>query len=291
MTKINIKIRLIRFVFLFATLLSCDVQNDDIALAQNEVTETELLPRRGEQTNCTPRKSNFQTRNVDLRKPVNSGKMDDRTCYQDYYEITKFGKKYGNYRIAHNSNHWDTNGLQPRMERSYPRTNSKFGSSFVFKGNFIIESVGVNTSNPNRSGTYFAQTKGKYRASGSSPGSGDKDPAICLYLAKRNAKGDFDIYAERIVGKRTRNIGREIVKLTTVKKGAENTFKVRMGFRFRNGEKQHYCNTTINGKTYYWNVPEGSRGTQSGFRYGAYRCTGGTAHIRWANTTYKRANR
>lgn len=276
---------------MFSALLSCDVQDEDIILVQNEPIETMLLSKRGEETNCTPGKSNFQTRNVDLRNPVNTGKMDDRTCHQDYYELTKFGKKYGNYRIADNSNHWDTNGLQPRMERSYPRANNKNGSNFVFTGTFIIERVGVNTSNSNRSGTYIAQTKGKYSASESSPGSGAKDPAICLYLAKKNAKGDFDIYAERIVGQRTTSTGREIVKLTTVKKGTENTLEVRMGFRFRNGRKQHYCNTFINGTPYYWNVPEASRGRESGFRYGAYRCTGGTAHIRWANTSYKRTNK
>jgi len=291
MKKFNIKIGVLALTLSFGALLSCDTENEDITLDSSESTETELLAKRGEETNCTRGKSNFETREVDIKDPVNSGKMDDRTCHQDYYELTKFNKTYGNYRIADNSNHWDTNGLQPRMERSYPRANNNNGSNFIFKGTFIIERVGINPTNSNRSGTYIAQTKGKYSAKGTSPGSGSKDPAICLYLAKKNADGDFDIYAERIVGQRTRDIGREIIKLTTVKKGTENTLEVRMGFRLRNGVKQHYCNTTINGTPYYWNVPEADRGSESGFRYGAYRCTGGSAHIRWANTDYKRTNK
>jgi hypothetical protein len=76
-----------------------------------------------------------------------------------------------------------------------------------------------------------------------------------------------------------------------VNKGEENDFEVRMGFRTVSNKKQHYCNVFINGTPYYWNVPQASRGRESGFRYGAYRCRGGSAHIRWANTQYNRTNK
>ncbi|WP_159951086.1 hypothetical protein [Polaribacter septentrionalilitoris] len=295
MNKINIKIKVLAVAISLGAFISCEQQENDFETDSKIIKEVELLGKRGEETNCTPGKSNFNTRNVDISNPANTGTVDDRTCHQDYYELTKFGKIYGNYRIAENSNHWDTNTLQPRIERSYPRANSKIGSKFTFKGKFIIERVGT-TGNFNTEGTYIAQTKGKYNAEGSSPGSGDKDPAICLYLAKKGAKVNgvqtFDIYAERIKKVRSTNgSGREVVKLTTVNKGEENDFEVRMGFRIVNGEKQHYCNVFINGTPYYWNVPQPNRGTQSGFRYGAYRCKGGSAHIRWADTKYTRINK
>lgn len=288
MKKINKLILNLIIVASLGVFFSCEQEENDFTGDFETTLEAELefQEKKGSETNCTEGKSNSSTRNVDIVNPVNTGKMDDRTCHQDYYELTKFNKTYGNYRIAENSNHWDSNTLQPRMERSYPRANNKIGSNFNFKGTFIIERVGTN-SNFNRAGTYIAQTKGKFRNQ-DKPGN---DPAICLYLAKKNKNGDFDIYAERIKEVRTTGVGREFIYLATVKKGTENTLEVKMGFRTVNGITQHYCNTFINGKAFYWNVPEASRGLESGFRYGAYRCTGGSAHIRWANTVYKRVNK
>lgn len=295
MNNFNIKIGVLAMAIALGTITSCEQEENDFVTDSKTTKEVELSEKRGEETNCTTGKSNFTTREVDIVNPANTGTVDDRTCHQDYYELTKFSKTYGNYRIAENSNHWDTNTLQPRIERSYPRANSKIGSNFTFTGKFIIERVGT-TDNINTAGTYIAQTKGKYNALGSSPGSGDKDPAICLYLAKKGPKVNnvqtFDIYAERIKTVRsTDGSGREVVKLATVNKGEENDFEVRMGFRTVNGKKQHYCNVFINGTPYYWNVPQPDRGTQSGFRYGAYRCKGGSAHIRWADTQYTRINK
>jgi hypothetical protein len=293
MKNFNIKLGILAMAISLGTFTSCEQQENDLVTDSKTSKELESSEKRGSETNCTPGKSDFTTREVDIQNPVNTGTVDDRTCHQDYYELTKFNKTYGNYRIAENSNHWDTNTLQPRIERSYPRANNNIGSKFTFTGKFIIERVGT-TSNSNTAGTYIAQTKGKYNAQGNDPGSGTKDPAICLYLAKKgaivNGVQTFDIYAERIKTKRSTSGGREVVFLTTVNKGEENDFEVRMGFRTVNGSKQHYCNVFINGTPYYWNVPQATRGRESGFRYGAYRCKGGSAHIRWANTVYNRTN-
>jgi len=53
MKKFNIKIGVLALTLSFGALLSCDTENEDITLDSSESTETELLAKRGEETNCT----------------------------------------------------------------------------------------------------------------------------------------------------------------------------------------------------------------------------------------------
>ncbi len=79
--------------------------------------------------------------------------------------------------------------------------------------------------------------------------------------------------------------------LTNVGKGRAISFELKVGFRNVNGSKVHYANAVIGGRSYFWNIPEANRGTQSGIRYGAYRVKGGKARIQWANTNFRRINK
>lgn len=242
---------------------------------------------------CRPGKNNSE-REKDIKNPVNVGKVDDRTCYDNYYETEHNGITFGNYNIKANTNQFGSR-LQPRIERSFPRSNSKSGSYVEFKGTVRILEVG-NTSDYGSAGTYIAQAKGKHTGGGGSP-----DPAICLYLAKpvygkdkqgRTTQTSFEIYREQI---KTRGgsgkDGRDVVKLTTIKKGVPTKFELKVGFRTVNGKKVQYSNAKIGSETFYWNIPEPNRGRESGIRYGAYRVKGGRARIQWANTTFKKVDK
>ncbi|MFC4722279.1 T9SS type A sorting domain-containing protein [Geojedonia litorea] len=238
--------------------------------------------------------ANASRTSSDLPNPVNVGTIDDRTCYSDYSESNVYGKTWGVYNITYNSNHLDTNGLQPRMERSLSRSQETgVGSYARFTGTVRILEVG-DTTGTNQDGTYIAQAKGKHTGGG-----GSADPAICLYLAKpiygTGADADkqvgFKIYAERILYRGGEGSGREIVHLRDVNKDEEISFELEVGFREDPNDatkKIHYCDAVIGGDVFNWNIPEPERGTESGIRYGAYRVKGGRAQIRWANTTYQK---
>jgi hypothetical protein len=236
---------------------------------------------------------NSNTRNVDIPNSVNVGTADDRSCYSDYSEVELYGKTWGVYNITDGSNHWETNSLQPRIERSLSRSGETGVGSFArFKGVFRILEVGRGSFSQN--GTYIAQAKGKH-----SGGGGSNDPAICLYLAKpvygtginEDKQMAFDIYAERILERGGEGNGREVVLLKRVNKNEEIDFELEVGFRQDPNDatkKIHYCDAIIGGEAFNYNIPEPERGLESGIRYGAYRVRGGRAQIRWANTTYEK---
>ena len=238
--------------------------------------------------------NNF-TRVVDIPNSVNVGTVDDRTCYADYYETNVYGETWGAYNITYNSNHWDApNTLQPRIERSLPRSMKTGVCSYAkFTGTLRILEVGK-TSSYGSTGSYFMQAKGKHTGGG-----GPSDPAICLYLAKpvygtgSNAGKQiaFDIYAERILERGGSGSGREVVFLKRVNKNEIIDIELTVGFRedpTDSTKKIHYCDAVIGGEAFNWSIPDPERGAESGIRYGAYRVKGGRAQMRWANTTYQK---
>ena len=245
---------------------------------------------------CTGEFDNNNTRNFDIENPENVGAMDDRTCYSDYSEVSVNGKTWGVYNITDGSNHIDApNTLQPRMERSLNRSQETGVGSFArFKGIVRILEVG-DAGSFNQDGSYLIQAKGKHTGGG-----GSSDPAICLYRAHPvYGTGDdadkqvaFDIYAERILERGGSGSGREVVFLKRVAKNAEIDFELEVGFRADPNDaskKIHYCDAVIGGEAFNFNIPDPERGLQSGIRYGAYRVRGGRAQIRWAETTYEKA--
>ncbi|WP_248722463.1 hypothetical protein [Seonamhaeicola sp. ML3] len=255
--------------------------------------EEEIDEDMGPIVTCTNEGTNASRTSDDLPNASNVGTIDDRSCYANYSESTYNGKTWGVYNITHNSNHLDTNGLQPRIERSLSRSQATGIGSFArFTGIVRILEVG-NTSSFGSTGSYIIQAKGKHTGGG-----GSADPAICLYLAKpvfgtgadSGKQVSFDIYAERILTRGgTGSTGREVVFLKNIKKNEETTFELEVGFKADPNDatkKIHYCNAVIGGTPFNWNIPEPERGTESGIRYGAYRVKGGRAQIRWANTTY-----
>jgi len=259
-----------------------------VVVAPDEDTNSDL--------NC-PSSGEFQnnsTRNVDIANSVNVGTADDRSCYSDYSESEVNGKTWGVYNITDGSNHWDGASLQPRIERSLPRSSETGVGSFArFKGTFRILEVGDGGSF-SQDGSYLAQAKGKH-----SGGGGSNDPAILLYRA-HPVYGDginagkqvaFDIYAERILERGGEGSGREVVFLKRVNKNEEVDFQLEVGFRVDPNDaskKIHYCDALIGGEAFNYNIPEPERGLESGIRYGAYRVRGGRAQFRWANTTYQK---
>ncbi len=238
---------------------------------------------------------NDNTRNVDIPNAVNVGTADDRTCYSDYSESNVYGKTWGVYNISNGSNHWDGSSLQPRIERSLPRSETTgVGSYARFTGVVRILEVG-DAGNFNEDGSYLIQAKGKHTGGG-----GPADPAICLYLAKpvygtginSDKQVAFNIYAERILERGgSGSSGREVVFLKQVNKNEEIDFELEVGFREDPNDasqKIHYCDAVISGDTFTWSIPEPNRGIESGIRYGVYRVKGGRAQMRWANTTYQK---
>jgi hypothetical protein len=249
----------------------------------------------GSYSTCNQDGENATRTSNDLPNPVNVGTIDDRSCYANYKESNVNGKTWGIYNITHNSNNQDSNSLQPRIERALSASQKTGVGSFArFTGVFRILETG-NTSSSSSAGSYIAQAKGKHTGGG-----GSADPAICLYLAKpvygtganSGKQVSFNIYAERIKYRGGSGSGREIVFLKNVLKNEETNFELEIGFKQDPNDaskKIHYCNAVIGGTVVNWNVPEPERGTQSKIRYGAYRVKGGRAQIRWANTTYEKA--
>ncbi|MFK7932070.1 MAG: T9SS type A sorting domain-containing protein, partial [Saprospiraceae bacterium] len=258
-----------------------------VATAPDEDTNTDLTcPVSGEF-------QNDNTRDVDIPDAVNVGTADDRSCYSDYSESMVYGKTWGVYNITDGSNHWDGATLQPRIERSLPRSGeSGVGSYARFTGIVRILEVG-DAGSFSQDGSYLIQAKGKHTGGGGSP-----DPAICLYLAKpvygTGANADkqvaFDIYAERILVRGGEGSGREVIFLKRVNKDEEVDFELEIGFRADPNDaeqKVHYCDAVIGGDAFNYNIPDPDRGLESGIRYGAYRVKGGRAQFRWADTTYE----
>ena len=317
--KFNYYVLSIMAVLSFTTFQSCTSDEgganelEDLLNNLEEVKEEEKEPQvggeviifPGEETGpslaCTNEGTNAnRTTGADISGSVNTGTIDDRSCYADYKEIVFEGTTYGVYNITDGSNHMDApNTLQPRIERSLARANKTGVGTFVkFTGTVVILEAG-DSATDSRDGTYIMQTKGKHTGGG-----GSADPAICLYLAKPkyglNSKGEsvqvsFDIFREQINFRGgSGGDGRDVVFLTNVKKGVPTKIELEVGFRQDPTDatkKIHYSDAIIGDKAFNWNIPEPERGTQSGIRYGAYRVWGGRAQIRWANTTYQKVEK
>ncbi len=304
MSKFNYRHLSVAAVMALGTLVSCQIEDaslEDNINSENAIESDLASKRRGRGKNCKRGASNSSRSGGDMRRPINHGRMDDRTCYANYTESKVGGKTFGDYRIAVGSNHMGSK-LQPRMERTFSRANSNNGSYVEFKGTFRILEVGdasgtkSDASGTKSDGTYIAQVKGKH-----TKGGGPKDPAICLFLAKpvygkdkkgKRAQVSFNIYREQI---KTRggsgSSGRKIVFLKNVKKGVETSFEVKAGFKLEKGKKVHYTKTKIGGTNFSWNIPQPERGRESGIRYGAYRVKGGKAHIQWGDTRFNLVNK
>lgn len=254
----------------------------------------------GPYSTCNPEGQNATRTSGDLPNPANVGTIDDRSCYANYKESSVYGKTWGVYNIAYGSNHLDApNTLQPRIERSMPRSlGLGVGSYARFTGTVRILEVG-DTTGDNNDGSYIMQAKGKHIGGGGPP-----DPAICLYLAKpvygpdssgNQVQVSFDLYREQINYRGgSGGSGRQIVFLTNIGKNVETDIELEVGFREDPNDstkKIHYADAVIGGTAFNWNIPEPGKGTQSGIRYGAYRVKGGRAQIRWANTTYQKVEK
>ena len=257
-----------------------------VVIASDEDTSSDI--------SCSDEFRNATRTSSDLANRVNVGTIDDRSCYSDYSESNVNDKTWGVYNITDDSNHIDTNGLQPRIERSLPRSGETgVGSYARFTGTLRILEVG-DTGSFSSSGSYLAQAKGKH-----SGGGGSNDPAILLYRAhavygngiNAGKQVAFDIYAERILERGGEGSGREVVFLKRVNKNEEVTFELEVGFRQDPNDaskKIHYCDAVIGGEAFNYNIPEPEKGLESGIRYGAYRVRSGRAQFRWANTTYQK---
>jgi hypothetical protein len=249
----------------------------------------------GSYTTCNSEGENETRTSNDIPNAVNVGVIDDRSCYANYKETTIDETVWGIYNITHNSNNQDTNGLQPRIERSLDRSQTSGVGSFVkFTGTVRILEVGF-TDFWFSDGSYIMQAKGKHSGGGGSP-----DPAICLFLARpvfgkdkdgKDVQVSFNLYREQI---KDRSGRREEIFLTNIKKNQPTDVVLEVGFREDPNDpskKIHYADAIIGDEIFNWNIPEPERGLQSGIRYGAYRVKGGRAQIRWANTTYNKVEK
>ena len=248
----------------------------------------------GAYTTCNADGENASRTSNDLPNPVNVGTIDDRSCYANYKESNINGLTWGIYNITDGSNKFDAT-LQPRIERSIPRSQSIVQGSYArFTGTVRILEVG-DTSGTSNDGSYIMQAKGKHTGGG-----GSADPAICLYLAKpvygtvdgKQVQVSFNIYREQINFRGgSGGSGRDEVFLINIKKNIATDIELEVGFRQDPNDATktiHYADAIIGGTTFNWNIPQPERGTESGIRYGAYRVKGGRAQIRWANTTYQK---
>jgi len=286
----GLKIKTYSYTLLLLLIASCGSQTDDpvepeidIPDPVGDVTEepTPVVdPLEG--LNC----NEGGTIDNEPENPINVGRLDDRTCYANYVEIMLDDNLFGVYSIADNSNHKDTNGLQPRIERALtPRVKPTGGNFSEFSAIYRIEEVGD-------TGSYIAQTKGKHTGGGGSP-----DPAICLFIAQAVVTDGevthFDIYREEITvrGGTLQDGGRQNIYLTRVPKNEDFTFYLKTGFDAANGViTSHYANAIINGESFDYDIPDPERATETGIRYGAYRVKGGKAKLYIRNTIFNFKN-
>lgn len=286
----SLKIKTYSYTLFLLLIVSCGSQTDDpvepeidIPDPVGDVTEEPtpvVNPLEG--LNC----NEGGTQDNEPENPINVGRLDDRTCYANYEELSIDGNLYGVYEIADKSNHIDTNGLQPRIERALtPRVKPTGGNFSEFSAIYRIEEVGD-------TGSYIAQTKGKHTGGGGSP-----DPAICLFIAQSvitdGEVTHFDIYREEITmrGGTLQDGGRQNVYLTRVPKNQDFTFYLKTGFEAENGViSSHYSNAIINGESFNYDIPDPERATETGIRYGAYRVKGGVAKMYIRETVFNFKN-
>lgn len=294
MKKLNINLGTIVLLLVFLTFYSCEKDEmieEEMTIFPEKTSDEDI----GEYTTCTDEGTNT-VRETDIANPVNTGTIDDRSCYANYKQSFISEKIWGVYNITDGSNHMDAAGtLQPRIERALtPNQNTDIGSYTKFTATVRILEVG-DTSGDSNDGTYIMQTKGQHTGGG-----GSADPAICLYLAKpvygmdslgNEVQVSFDIHREQINYRGGSGAdGRDIIFLTNVLKNEQVDIELEVGFREdpnNSGQKIHYSDAVIGGEVFNWNIPEPERATQSKIRYGAYRVKGGRAQIRWTNTTHE----
>ncbi len=299
--EVNFKEKMEFFIYGFKTkigiylvcllsLMACGTEASNIIEPEPEIPDTTSMENEGPtpvpdplaDLNC----AEGGTMDNEPENPINVGRLDDRTCYANYVEIMLDDNLFGFYSIADNSNHKDTNGLQPRIERALtPRVKPTGGNFSEFSAIYRIEEVGD-------TGSYIAQTKGKHTGGGGSP-----DPAICLFIAQSvitdGEVTHFDIYREEITvrGGTLQDGGRQNVYLTRVPKNEDFTFYLKTGFDAANGAiTSHYANAVINGESFDYDIPDPERATETGIRYGAYRVKGGKAKLYIRNTVFNFKN-
>ncbi len=296
MKKLSINFGTITLLLVLLTFFSCQKEEEMMVDDMIEFPQPDTDEDFGEITDCTDAGTNSD-READISNPINTGTIDDRSCYSDYKQSFIYGTIWGVYNITDGSNHMDAPGtLQPRIERALSVCQATTVGSYTrFTGTVRILEAG-STSSESNDGTYIMQAKGKHTGGGGSP-----DPAICLYIAKpvygtdslgNRVQVSFDIYREQIkVRGGSGTAGRDLVFLKNVLKDEQVDIELEVGFRAdpdNAGEKIHYADAVIGGETFNWNIPEPERGTQSKIRYGAYRVKGGRAQIRWTATTQEK---
>jgi hypothetical protein len=229
--------------------------------------------------------ANSQDVDVNTTGESKTSEIDDRTCHYNYSQIEIEDNIYGRYQLLVGSS--TDNNLQPRIERSSKVINETGAGSFVsISGIVRIFEVGyVNddkspTSVGDENGTYIIQAKGK-----DTIGAGSPDPAIALLLVKPtdSTQNKFKFYLEIITerGGSGEN-GRNIVDLNfEVNKAEPSMVKMTNEFVNEDGIKKHYVRVSLNDTTTSFEIPNPESGTQVKLRFGAYRCKGGNADIRW----------
>ncbi|WP_147676496.1 hypothetical protein [Algibacter pacificus] len=228
--------------------------------------------------------------------------LDDRTCAYNYSQTNVANVTYGRYRLRAGTNAFDNK--QPRIERASVAANSNApGTKVTFNGTVRVWRVGDATNGgslaQNNSGTYICQAKGKdTRTSGQSNNS---DPALALLLVKPvsgtgSNQTRFRFYVEHMqngAGALRNSTARYIDNLNfDFNRGEPIQVTMVNEFAGSCNNLVHRVIITLRGKdvngnprnlTRTYNIPEPTRGTQAKIRFGAYRCWGGEADIRWAS--------
>ncbi len=300
MRKVNTNLKVLAMAVSLCALTSCDQDNDELAV-ENEVAvidESDLAAKGTCDTDF------FELIDAISGTDYNSGistKIDDRSCSYDYVQTT-LGSKYnwGRYRLKSSDN---SGRLQVRMERTSKRLNFTNNATLEFNGYARILNVGTVEDNAGPSanndgdGTYIAQVKGRHDKIVDKE---SKDPAIILFIAKpkRDSDGDvifennqvkeFDIWAEQVKsrgGAGSGPNGRELKRITTVKRNKNFKISIKSTFSTSNGVKKQTIAYTINGASKTYDVPttntrgETTAPIETRVRIGAYRCRGGSADI------------
>ena len=297
-------------IFAVAGLFSCSTEEQLENVEQLDVETSALSGKKVKTTDKNCRKGFHEAqfyvpKGTDHNRldSKNDKEVDDRSCHYNY---TQKGTA-GIYRLKAKTNHIDNN--ETRIERATKRAGKrKKGNGVTFSGYCTINRVGfqakkhfnTRTKFSDNNGTYFIQAKGTH----DHKTIGSKDPAILLLIAKPVYKKQknqapkflhFEILSEQITKRGGESSdGRELVVLTTVKKGER--FKVEMKNFFKT-DKDQYVEIKVAGKTHNFKVPntvatiknkktnkkekKTQFGNQAKIRFGAYRCKYGEAEILW----------
>jgi len=228
--------------------------------------------------------ANAQDVDVNSTGEPKTTEIDDRTCHYNYSQIEQEGNVYGRYQLLAESS---TDNLQPRIERSSRIINETGAGTFVsILGTVRIFEVGyINNDRPATSvgdpnGTYIIQAKGK-----DTTGNGSPDPAIALLLVipTDSTQTRFRFYLELITERGgSGEGGRDIIDLAfEVNKAEPVTVTMTNEFVNEENTKKHFVRVGLNDTTSSFEIPNPESATQVKLRFGAYRCKGGNADIRW----------